>query len=306
MPPRDLIPTLTEALQYGMTAIRPMLTMRKAFFKILILVSLGAAAMQGCDAAPKDLRGAAEPTRGLRVFVAGRPVPAAVRDIAIAAPMPVTSVAAAAVVEDLSPFPFVKVNLKQRTVVIEGAVAVDVHDPETPRVWLEVVACSPDSKEHEALVVTRARPSHIHAALLLVGLQPGEPGRVEWDGAKVRAISPRGPEVGVAFGIGVGTAADLGERIAPEDWITLSTTGKPPEQLRFVFSGSGFTTTKAQGMRYAADSAGTIVGLTTFGTETIAMVDVVSPDSGLQAPEFLASSKLPKRGTPVSMILTVR
>ncbi len=195
--------------------------------------------------------------------------------------------------------------MKQRTVAIDSTIAVDVHDPETPRVWLEVLACSPDSKEHEALVVTNARPSHIHAALLLLGVQPGEPGRVEWAGGKVKPIAPRGPEVAVSFVTAAGIDGSTAQ-IAPERWIILSTTNKPPENLRFVFAGSGFTNTKAQGTIYAADNAGTIVGLTTFGTETIALVDVFSPDSGLQAPEFLASPNLPKRGTPVTMLITVR
>ena len=282
----------------------------------LVLVGLTAAVMQGCEATPEAKRGSGEPARA---FAAGRPVSVAVlgessaaastRHSAPAAAAPAAALLAIAIpaVEELSPFPFVRVNLKQRTVSVEGTIAVDVHDPETPRVWLEVVTCSPDSKEHEALVVTKARPSHIHAALLLLGAQPGEPGRVEWDGAKVRPIAPRGPEVGVAFVMGLGAGEEIAaEQIAPQQWMTLSTTGKPPEKMRFVFSGSGFTTTKAQGTTYAADSAGTIVGLTTFGTETIAMVEVFSPDSGLQAPEFLASASLPKRGTPVTMILSVR
>jgi len=269
-----------------------------------VAIGVAIAAMQGCSASSRTQFAPAESSGA---FVPGSPLgniaPAApVAPAAFAAPAASATTPAS---EALSPFPFIKVNLKQRTVAIEGTIAVDVHDPETPRVWLEVLACSPDSKEHEALVVTNARPSHIHAALLLLGVQPGEPGRVEWDGAKVKPIAPRGPGVGVAFATTVGTDGKT-EQIAPEQWIILSTTGKPPEQLRFVFSGSGFTTTKARGTTYAADNAGTIIGLTTFGTETIALVDVFSPDTGLQAPEFLASSNLPKRGTPVTMILTVR
>ena len=41
--------------------------------------------------------------------------------------------------------------------------------------WLEQVACAPATREHESLVVVNAKPSHIHAALLMAGFEPGTP-----------------------------------------------------------------------------------------------------------------------------------
>jgi len=269
----------------------------------------GLAGLAGCaqgDAAAKASPAGAEP--GKPVAVTDR-TPAPVAPAPAAAATAGTSPAAAAPAP-LPALPFITIDTATRTVTVEAAIAVDVHDPETPRVWLEVLACSPDSKEHESLVVTRARPSHIHAALLLIGMQAGEPGRVEWVGGKVEPIAPRGPGVDVSF---VVTKADgTKQTVSPAEWITLSSTGKPPAKLEFLFAGSGFTRTPsaaavaAGASAYAADNAGTIVGLTTFGTETIAMVEVWSPDSGLQAPEFLASSALPKQGTSVKMVLRAK
>lgn len=45
--------------------------------------------------------------------------------------------------------------------------------------WIELIACSPGTQEHESLVVVNARPSHIHLALLTLGLEPGKPLQVE-------------------------------------------------------------------------------------------------------------------------------
>ena len=46
--------------------------------------------------------------------------------------------------------------------------------------------------------------------------------------------------------------------------------------------------------------AGTIIGLTTFGSEVIAWSRVISPDSGVQAPEWIADfSKTPPANTRV-------
>ena len=41
--------------------------------------------------------------------------------------------------------------------------------------WLEQVACMVGTREHESLVVVEAKPSEVHAALLLLGLEPGTP-----------------------------------------------------------------------------------------------------------------------------------
>lgn len=276
---------------------------------ILAVVAGGCAGLAGCvhenPAANGPLAGA-EP---------GKPVAVTARTSNTALPAPAAATQtsaspAAGAPAPLPVLPYITIDAAARTVTVEAAIAVDVHDPETPRVWLEVLACSPDSKEHESLVVTRARPSHIHAALLLIGMQAGEPGRVEWAGGKVKPIAPRGPAVDISFAL---TKPDgTVQTISPAEWITLSSTGQPPAKLEFLFAGSGFTRTPspaavaAGASAYAADNAGTIVGLTTFGTETIALAEVWSPDSGLQAPEFLAASSLPRQGTPVKLVLRAK
>jgi len=40
---------------------------------------------------------------------------------------------------------------------------------------LGLVACTKGTKEHESIVAIKAKPVHIHAALLLLGAEPGSP-----------------------------------------------------------------------------------------------------------------------------------
>ena len=49
--------------------------------------------------------------------------------------------------------------------------------------WLEQIACSPGTREHEALVVVEIPPSDVHAALLSAGFEPGSPGRWSYEDA---------------------------------------------------------------------------------------------------------------------------
>ena len=86
-----------------------------------------------------------------------------------------------------------------KTVEFDGTVPIDCHDPRTPRVYLEVAVCTPDTKEHEALVVTRVKPSDVHAALLAAGLEAGEPGTWTWENKKLVAHPPKGGPVEVVL-----------------------------------------------------------------------------------------------------------
>ena len=57
--------------------------------------------------------------------------------------------------------PGVTINLPQRCVDVASAVCL--RDGA-----LELIACTKDTKEHEALIVINALPSHVHTALLLL------------------------------------------------------------------------------------------------------------------------------------------
>jgi hypothetical protein len=199
-------------------------------------------------------------------------------------------------------FPGVRADLGRKIVEFDGTVPIDVHDPKTPIVYLEVAVCTRDTKEHETLVATSVKPSEVHAALLAAGLEPGQPGSWKWDDKKIVPIPPQGPPLKVTF---VYDKDGKPVEAAATDWVVNAESGegfaKPSEG--WLFAGSVMRSRQGQQV-YEADGAGTLIGLATFGTETIAWKRVFSPDSEVDEPEWIANVKLvPPVGTKVTVRL---
>lgn len=190
-----------------------------------------------------------------------------------------------------------RINAASGIVELDGFVAEDVHHPDTPKVYLEVLVCSRGTREHEALVVTDVTPSLVHAALLASGLEPGSPGNVVMtpDRSVVRT-SPTGGMVGVTFRL-----VESGRTTDPLTWAVHADSDKTLAESGsgFVFAGSVMREGNGRSW-YAADAEGTIVGLATFGTETIALTNAISHASSIDEPEWIANRSLvPAKGTPV-------
>lgn len=206
-------------------------------------------------------------------------------------------------------FPHVRVDLAARLVEFDATVEARPLDPETPLVFLEVIACTPGTREHEALVLSRARAEHVHAALLLLGLTPGAPGSVAQRAGGVARTPPSGPALAVTF---EWSAPDGSRsRVHPSAWIKDKASARRPrmDPGDFVFAGSRTVTaadpaTGAPSTYYAAQAAGTLIGLSTFGDETIAWTTVLSPESALDTPVWIADPlATPPHGTPVVVSL---
>lgn len=227
-------------------------------------------------------------------------------------------------------FPGVRVDPKERLVEFDGTVPVNAHTKADLKVFLETTVCTFDSKEHESLVATRAKPSQVHAALLLVGLSPGKPGAWKQDDQKKWVgVPPEGDEVEVRF---VLKDADGKERgVDPAEWIVNIKDGRPLRAIapdaKWVFAGSKLVskkpTSRAPGEgvvppasppppddaafpppseareHYIADTEGTLIGLTSFGTETIGLTAMYNPDNDKQAPEWIAGKQTPEIGAKV-------
>jgi hypothetical protein len=204
-------------------------------------------------------------------------------------------------------FPHVRADVAAKLIEFDGTVPINCHDPRTPRVYLEVTVCTPDTKEHETLVVTPARPSHVHAALLAAGFNAGSPGSWTWDGKKITPHPPTGDglEVLIAY-----TDKSGREVEAPAtSWIVNADNGARFNAGRdggFVFAGSGIV--KRQGREvYDADGSGLLIGLTTFGSEAIAWSQVISPEAEVAEPEWIADPKVvPEFGTAVVVRIRAR
>lgn len=192
-------------------------------------------------------------------------------------------------------FPFVRAAADARIVEFDASVAIDA----SRNVFLELFACTPDTREHESLLVTRARPSHVHAALLFAGFESGAPGSWTFENERLVPHAPTGAPLHIEFVVN-GVAHD------PASWVLIEQTQKLLSDTPgggFVFAGSAFL---ARGGRegYEADGSGTLLGLCTFGTETIAWRVMHSPESSVEAPAFLASPNVPPRNTPVLVRIT--
>jgi len=168
--------------------------------------------------------------------------------------------------------------------------------------------CSPSTREHESLVVARARPSNIHAALLMAGFEPGKPGHWTYDNDKFAIVEPKGEKLAVLVRYqknGTTVEEDIGK------WIRAPATEKkdpkPFPREPFVFGGSAMERNPPgtpPGEHYVADMSGSIIGLVTFGDEMIGFSKVMSDQESVQEPEWEVNTEaVPPVGTAVTVII---
>ena len=165
--------------------------------------------------------------------------------------------------------------------------------------WLEVGVCRQGTREHETVVATTCLPSVVHAAMLLAGFEPGSPAWYAADGSS-------GPASGDPVAVEIHIEDESGvKRIVPLASAVDDERGDP--DLRWVFAGSSFQPNPPQmgpGEFYTADYAGTIVGLTTFGDEVVAALEVRSPEIGIDPAVWkIRPGVLPPPGSPVTLVL---
>lgn len=192
-------------------------------------------------------------------------------------------------------FPGVFAQPAERTVELQGRVACR-------RGFLEQVACTAGTREHESLVVVRAKASEVQAAMLAAGLRPGRPG--DWRRAADGSIA-RTPPSGDAVEVLVRTAPDS-PPVPVASWVRDLRDPSEPS-LAFVFAGSRFAPARGGGERFVADESGSVVGLVTFGDEVVALDEVV-PDRVDAAPARwqARTAAMPEEGAPVTLVLRAR
>lgn len=207
-------------------------------------------------------------------------------------------------------FEHVRVDTTNRIVEFDGIVPIDCHHEDSPEVYLEVIACTKGTREHEALVMTEARPSHVHAAMLLAGMVPGSPGSPEARGEA--SVSPTGARVLVE----IEYVNEAGETItAPASaWIRHVETGARFDAASWVFAGSKIVDYRGREV-YDADGTGLLISLAMFanarieavgmGGATLALEHGFSPEAGVAEPVWIAdASVVPAYKTPVVVRLS--
>ena len=208
----------------------------------------------------------------------------------------------------IRPFDDVLVLPEKQRVEIRAWVCLDVG-------FLEQIACSPGTREHEALVVIRAEANHIHAALLLAGFEPGRPGEWIWH-AEEREVELIPPE-GDAVDLWVRYDREDGERIVEpiRRWIRDHHANDSGNHDAFpdepwIFGGSRFEENPewmGPGEHYVADITGSIIGLVTFGDEILGYREVISDAAAVHEPEWeVDPDRIPPLETEVTIIIQPR
>lgn len=161
--------------------------------------------------------------------------------------------------------------------------------------WLEQVVCSPGTREHESIMVTSVEASALHAALLAAGQTPGRPGAWRWEGDRVHLDPPAGSSLEVMV------SEDRLDWVPLLDWITNSE-GRSPKG-HWVFGGSTFRKPNSVPVGtslYEADLSGSIIGLVTFGDETLGFSAVIPDEVDAAPEEWRARTRsIPEIGTTV-------
>ncbi len=130
---------------------------------------------------------------------------------------------------------------------------------------LELLACSPGTKEHESILALTARPRLVYEALGLLGVTPGRP--PTWDEAARRVRPPEGEPVNVFVLVDDENdphEVSAWEWLAPADPQAAAATPRP-----WLFMGSS----TLPGGRFAADVEGTVISVVDFGTEVLGLAE---------------------------------
>jgi hypothetical protein len=178
------------------------------------------------------------------------------------------------------------VDVKQRRVRVECE-SLRVEDP------LEFFCVMTGTSEHESVLRSRVKPSDLHLALLMIGLEPGAP--VSYSEVAKRWLPPHGPPIQIhcEFERDGQTVSVPAYRMMRN----LKTREEMPP-LTWIFAGSRVMPDG----NYAADVVGYLVSIVNFDLTVIDVPKLAS--SANETLEWETNFDLvPTRGTKVTMII---
>jgi hypothetical protein len=145
----------------------------------------------------------------------------------------------------------------------------------------------------------------------MIDLDPGKPGGWRLEGERLVPIAAEGPDVCVA--LEYTDPQGVLRRSDPSQWVRavpggsrLSDADGSPGRSGWVFAGSALLGSEASksGVRYAADVDGSIIGVVSFGSETISWGRTWSPDTQTAGMVWYADPDLvPPMGTRVRVVI---
>jgi len=160
---------------------------------------------------------------------------------------------------------------------------------------LEFFVCTKNTKEHESIIATVAKPSLLHVGLLAMGAEPGKP--VQFTPKFVAASGPR-------IDIAIRWLDENGKQqeAKAEEWVQ-EADSKKQMSTYWVFTGSLFRKLENGKNQYLADVTGEVIGVSNFPSVVLDLpVESTSDNSSLLFQAF--TEKIPKEGTLVTIIFT--
>ena len=198
-----------------------------------------------------------------------------------------TALAQGADKPDASRLPGVKVDVKAKQVRVECE-AINANMP------LEFFCVLSGTAEHESILRTDAKPSHIHLALLMLGMTPGEP--VRYSDAAKKWIPPQGPPLHISCEWQTKDGKTVSQ--PAHRMMRNVKTKKAMPALTWVFCGSRMM----DDGKYAADTTGYVVSVVNFDLTLIDIPDLASNSNESLEWEFNPDT-CPEKGTKVWMVL---
>jgi hypothetical protein len=188
--------------------------------------------------------------------------------------------------DGVASLPHVEIDLNQRQVRVE----CETLHVEMLLEFFCVVAGGP---EHETVLRTRAKPSHIHLGLLMLGLKPGEP--LRYSPAADRWLPPSGPPLRISMEY---ERDGQTVRHPASRWMRNAETKQEMPETTWIFAGSRIM----EDGNYAADITGYVVSIVNFDLTVIDVPELVSSSNELLEWEAYLD-RIPEPGTKVWMII---
>jgi len=182
----------------------------------------------------------------------------------------------------------IKINYVERQVEVQGEVILR----EGP---LELFAyCkAPAPKEHESIVLVKARPQRIFMALGLIGATPGV--TMRWNPETQTLREPTGDPIDVQIRYFDGKRD---RRVAATEWMLDASKRKPMPRTHWIFCGSE----RSDSGEFAANMEGTLVTVVDFTTSVLGLPQRHS-DADAELWLMANPEVIPPVGTAVSLIL---
>ena len=164
--------------------------------------------------------------------------------------------------------------------------------------WLELLACTPTTRTHESILVVDAKPSQVHLAIQMLGLEPGAPMFWRYVDGEYELDPAHGPAVTVTV---VYQQDGHTVEVPANQWVINRQTDQTLAEPVWIFTGSSFDDSQDL-PNYRADVEGSILSLVHFGDEVLARQTTTTSqsDEGLLQPN---TDQIPEVGTPVKIRL---